>query len=270
MQMARHELLDVRLNDTPSKWVATLHDEFRGVGKYPADWNQQGLRSDDLWMALSLGVMKHLEYPTSPGVERRIHEGVDVAIDYFFGTWWKESDMYGTMLDKRRPDRDLIWFTPFSCGLLLALLSDRMEDAAKLCSWVEPGLKPEYLGGELEDEVCGLYMCMASRLLSERLEGIDDIEESIKKCRARRPRLLYNAWRAASIGDQTAFNKGFKDSMQHFAKKYHEAQMVTDWIAQHQSVIWLIAKKQGLTFPPLSEKLAAMVISRESLGFEGT
>lgn len=101
---------------------------------------------------------------------------------------------------------------------VLARITARPSDLVRLCSWVEADLEPEYLGGEIEHDVCRLYICMASEFLSEPVKEIDDIEDGIKKCRAKRPRLLYNAWKAATMGDQAAFDKAFKEAMQHLRR----------------------------------------------------
>ena len=226
------------------------------------------MREFDVLNSLSLAIMCHLDYETPPWIERRVSEGFDVALDYFFGDWWYD-DKYRQMLDKRHPDRNLYWFKAFSCGLFLGLLTERWPDVAKLCSWIEADLKPEYLGDELEVQGCQVYVSMAASLRPEPMEGLADVEANIQKCRTKRPRLLFKAWQAARSGDQLAFNKATTESLEHFiANRRAHGTGMTDWIAHHQSVVCLAARRLGLQLPPLPEKLAALIVTRESLGFD--
>ncbi|HUE72721.1 MAG TPA: hypothetical protein VMP01_17680, partial [Pirellulaceae bacterium] len=105
-----------------------------------------------------------------------MNEGFDVALDYFVGDWWKNvADPrfdYRDKLDKAHPNRDLIWFQVFAPGLLLGLLTERWSDVAKLCSWVESDLQPEYLGGEVEDQLVHIYLSVAASLRTNPMPGL--------------------------------------------------------------------------------------------------
>ncbi|HUE72723.1 MAG TPA: hypothetical protein VMP01_17690 [Pirellulaceae bacterium] len=274
MQTARHVLLGCKLTHQPEKVIASLVSEFKGVGNYPQGLDPQFLRQCDVGQALMLAVMRHLSYRTPPDVQKRLIDGFEVALDYFYGEWWKDrTDLafdFGIMIDKTHPNRDLIWFKTFSAGLLLGLLTERWSDIARLCSWVEPDLKPEYMGGQIEDQLVYIYFSVAASLRTDPMPELAGLEAGIKKCRTKRSRLLFKAWEAARAGDQSAFDKAFRESLEHFDSTYYTASTVVEWIAQHQSVVWLAAKRLGLKFPPLPERLAAMIITRESLGLSAT
>lgn len=274
MQTARHVLLGCKLTHPPGKVIASLVSDFNGLGHYPQGLDPQFLRQCDVGQSVMLAVMRHLGYRTPPDIEKYLTDGFEVALDYFYGEWWKNrTDLafdFRIMIDKTHPDRDLIWFKTFSAGLLLGLLAERWSDIAKLCSWVEADLKPEYLGGEVEDQLVHVYLSVAASLRAEPMPGLAELEAGIKKCRTKRPRLLFKAWEAARGGDQPAFDKAFRESLEHFDSTYFRASTVVEWIAQHQSVVWLAAKRLGLKFPPLPERLAAMIITRESLGISAT
>jgi hypothetical protein len=219
-------------------------------------------------------VLRHLEYDTPDWVERRVNEGVDVAIDYFFGPWLKEPLPGFATADKHDLDRReyLHWFDAFSVGLLLAMLAGRWDDVARLCGWVEVDMTPDWVNDELQPAGAQVYITIASGLRPEPMSGIAELEANIARSRTKRPRLLLAAWQAARAGDQRAFNDAIGKCLKHFDKWYvaniNEPRAIPDWIAQHESVICLAARRLGIQVPELPERLAAMLISRESLGFD--
>ncbi len=97
------------------------------------------------------------------------------------------------------------------------------------------------------------------------MEGSAELLAKVKKVRTKRPRLLCAAWEAAQGADQSAFNKAFEQTVNHFLSKPEDGQ-VYDWLALHQSSVWFIAERRGLKFPRLPEKLEAAVITRQSVG----
>ena len=268
MQVPKHVLIGCAFSGSPSDLAAAYVERFKGLGNYPPGSSQAGLRELDAHDSLSLAIMRHLDYETPPWIERCINEGFDVALDYFFGEWWL-NDEERPLVDKRHPDRNLYWFKAFSYGLFLGLLTERWSDVAKLCSWIEADLRPEYIGDDLEDQGCQVYISMAASLRPEPMAGLAEVEANIQKCRTKRPRLLFKAWQAARSGNQLAFNKAMTASLEHFIANRHACGTgMTDWIAHHQSVVCLAAKRLGLQLPPLPEKLAALIVTRESLGFD--
>jgi hypothetical protein len=266
--MKRFEFLGCQLTQPLAKIVAALDRNFCGVGQHPADAHRQFMRQDDVWGALALATLCHLEYEVPTGVSKRMNDGVDVAIDYFFGDWWHNDPTWQPMLDKRHSDRSLVWFKSFSCGLLLAMLLNRWSDVEKLCSWIEADLQPEYLGNELEVQGCQVYISIAAKLRAEPMPGLEDLESRLRTCRPKRAKLLYRAWEAAQDGNQAGFDKAMKQSMELFDSTYTDAQTIVEWVAQHQSVVALAAQRLGMKPPTLPDRLAAMLLTPESLGME--
>ena len=100
------------------------------------------------------------------------------------------------------------------------------------------------------------------------MRGIDEMVERVKKCRARRPKLLLALWEAAQGTDQKAFDKALIASVKYFLK--HDAEDVPNsayWVALHQSFLWLLAERNGLEFPAdASEEVEAAVVRRQTIG----
>lgn len=228
--------------------------------------------------------LQHLGFgPINPALIRKeVEEGVDLALQYFDDQWWRVENMdreglqesafhellqRNTMrMDKSASRNGLQWFTAFTASLFLGGLSNRWNDIAKICSWFDADIGPEYTAGELEDEYMLLFVCIAGSLRPEPMEGVEEVLAKVKRCRTKRPRLLCAAWEAANAADQAAFDKAFKESVGHFLSKPEDGQIHDCWIAKHQSVIWLIAEHRGLNFPPLPEKHRAAIVTRESSG----
>lgn len=263
MSKTRYELLGCIHHESPNELVQTFVNDYRGMANYPKEWSASGIREDEVFTSLSLAVLQHLGFSTPAWLPERINEGFNAALDYFFGTWHRH-------LDPRDYGPNEKWFQTFSRGLFLGLLTERWEDVAKLCSFARSDLPAEYLGDEIEWEGTLVYLSIAADLRPEPLDGLEDVEAKINKCKRKRPRLLFKAWEAARARDQAAFNKAIKESLKHFDGSYFAPRLhsMIDWIAEHQTVIVLAAMRLGLKFPDLPERLAAMIVTRESLGLE--
>lgn len=141
-----------------------------------------------------------------------------------------------------------------------------------MCAWVEADLRPEYTGGDFEDELVHLYRSIAAGLRPEPMPGLEEVEASILKCRKQRPKLLFQAWQAAREGNQAAFDEAFIKSLKHFEKYFNPEDepynygIPFDWIAPHHSVVAMAAGRLGMTLPPLTPRQDAWIMTRESLG----
>jgi hypothetical protein len=247
--------------------------EFRGIDNYPLMENPLCLRTDDIWYAVNSLALIHLGFQVPKSADFFIEKGFDVAVDFFCGDWWKANDFEIEALDKSRNDGNLRWVSEFTCGLLLGLLSDRWDDVGRVCSWVETDLAPEYMGGFFEPELVHVYRSIAASLRAEPMPGLEDVEEEILKCRLQRPKVLFEAWRAARAGDQLAFENTFIKSLEHFDRYFDpehaersDYAMPFYWIAPHHTVVALAAKRLGMRLPELTPKQEAWIMTRESLG----
>jgi hypothetical protein len=74
------------------------------------------------------------------------------------------------------------------------------------------------------------------------------------------------AWEAAQKKDQASFDEAFTKSVAHYRRNLSWARIAEDWIATHQSVVGLAARRLGMRLPELPPELDAAVITPESLG----
>jgi hypothetical protein len=248
-------------------------------------------RSEQIQRLLEYPAFQHLGFGPIDGVREKMEYGVDLAIEYFCSNWWlpeeikricqKEVlkpfleqnpdlmdyfiDAASKAMDKSRPDRELEWFDAYTSALIFGGLVGRWDDLGRISSWFDATIEPEYSAGTMEDEYYQLFVCIAGGLSPTPMEGAAELLAKVKKCRAKRVRLLCAAWEAAQAADQKAFDKAFLETVKHYLSKPEDGQMHT-WLALHQSAVWLIAEHRGLKLPPLSEKQAAAVLTRHSTG----
>jgi hypothetical protein len=77
---------------------------------------------------------------------------------------------------------------------------------------------------------------------------------------------LCAAWEAAVARDQKAFDKAFKATVDYFLKNDADGNTIQCWVALDQSLVWLIAERNGLKFPKLREERDAAVVRRQTIG----
>ena len=178
---------------------------------------------DDKMRLVSL---HHLEIGAVDDLPEQAQVGVDLVVDYFCGDWWTEAALARltqeqktkyklrdskrlhdchqnnkVALDRSEPSHRLCWYTPLRAGLLLGGLTGRWDDVAKICSWFDASIPPEYCAGEIEDQMFQLFICIAGILSPKAMDGIDQLFEGAKKSRLKRPRLLCASWEAVIAGD---------------------------------------------------------------------
>ena len=267
--MKRHQILGRELRDSVQNILSLLAKgeasdlQFIGPGKP----HQRFARAMQFENAVTYVVMEHLGYGPIPDLKSRIHTSVDRAVDYFFGDWWRGDESDAQALDKSRPDRMLTWFEVLPHALLLGGLAGRWDDVAKICSWFDASIEIEYQAGQVEDQYQQLFLCIASSLSPQPMPGVEQLVANVKKCRTKRPKLLCAVWDAAIAKDQKAFDKALSESVNHFLKvDGDDAPNPSFWVALHPSIVWLIAEKNGLTFPASSEKLDAAIVRRQTIG----
>lgn len=104
------------------------------------------------------------------------------------------------------------------------------------------------------------------------MPGLEEVEATISKCRKQRPKLLFNAWRAARERNQSAFEDAFMKALNHFGKYFNPEEepynfcTPFEWIAPHHSVVALAARRYGMKLPKLTPKQDAWIIRRETIG----
>jgi len=273
-----------------NKPLPELLERLRQTDAKFANAPDAAARSTQIRDKLMYPALQHLGFGPVDGVREQVEQGMDLAVEYFLGTWWQPDAIRGLppeelsrfglsdpdqleriiennsqARDKHLPDRELVWFRAIASALFLGGLAGRWDDLAKIGSWFDASIEPEYQAGQIEDEYQQLFICIAASLTSRPVEGVAELLTRLKKCRTKRPRLLCAAWEAANAADQATFNKAFPETVKHFLSK-GEGGQAYDWLAIDQSTIWLIAEHRGLSFPPLPDKLKAAVVTRHSAG----
>ena len=267
--MKRHQILGNNLRISLEKCLGFIDEDDRDAKELIAagKHGQQDNRALLISGSLLRPVLEHLGYGPIESVRQRLDEGMDEAVEYFCGDWWKAHKSDAIALDKSRRNRDLEWYKVLADAMLIGGLTSRWEDLAKICNWFDATIEVEYQGGQIEDEYMQLFLCMASSLRPDPIPGIESLLAKVKSCRAKRPKLLCNLWEAALAKDQMAFDKALHQSVTHFLKV--DARDVSNpvfWVARHVSFLWLLAERNGLQFPDLPEKLEAAVIRRQTIG----
>lgn len=274
----RHEIVGF---PTDPIWLArqiAYHQSgFVGVDSYTST-TTESMRGRDVYSALEVVGLRHLEVPGALEAEPWVSRGFDAALHFFLDDWHTdprpgdpEEEPYNLVIAARRRDKDVGWYKELSRGMILGLLSGRRDDVARLCAWPWAELVPEYsgMGGDLEDEVALMYLLVASGLRDEPMEGVERVAAKVRKSRAKRPRLLMKLWEAAEGGDQAAFDAALARSLEHAAslpRLDDRDARVVERLAGPQTAIALAAGWRGLRTPELPPELSALLITRDSIG----
>ncbi len=269
MIQKRHEILGRNLHTSLEECMEVTNEEYATYPELvaPGKPNQQFFREHHIGFCVGDAVLQHLGYGPIEDLQGRLNHGVDCAVEYFFGDWWRASEADAQALDKTRLDRSLRWFDVLPHALLLGGLTGRWDDVAKICSWFDESIELEYRGGMNEDAYMQLFLCIASNLSPTPMSGAEELLSNVKASRSRRPRLLRAVWEAALAKEQKAFDRALQDAVSHFLKV--DAKDVSNpnyWVALHPSFVWLLAERNGLEFPELPEKIDAAIVRRQTIG----
>jgi hypothetical protein len=269
MTLQRSEILGKKLRETRDKTLEILarDDARHAEATVPGRPQQQFARETYISTAVTFAVVEHLGFGPIENLAGRLNHAMDCSVEYFLGDWWRGDDYDSKCLDKSRPDRELRWFDVFPHALLLGGLTSRWDDVSKICSWFDASIEMEYRGGMNEDAYMQMFLCIASQLSPTPMPGADAMLANVKASRTKRPKLLCAAWEAAVGKDQKAFNKALKDSVSHFLKV--DAKDVPNpnfWVALHPSFVWLLAERNGLSFPDLPDQIDAAIVRRQTIG----
>lgn len=260
------ELLNRELHISVEEFMAWIRNE---EAQFPdssvLQWPHT-IRKFSIMYKLMFVAFEHLGYGPIEGLQQHMKDGADQAVEFFTTDWWRANNDDQILMDKHGSAPD--WFDPFCHGVLLTALAQRWDDVARICGWLDANVQPEFTAGNLEEAVFQLFICIGASLRAEPMPGVEDLLAKVKECPRKRPLLLCAAWEAALAKDQAAFNKAFKESVTNFlsTSKSVNSTNPIHWVAVFQSIIWLIAEKNGLSFPPLSPKLSAAVVTRKSVG----
>ncbi|MCA9111044.1 MAG: hypothetical protein KDA52_13920 [Planctomycetaceae bacterium] len=273
------ELLSLKTPERLLKW--------RGNVEGSPDANHY---SSYIGVLLKYPCWKHMGFVDFSDVSPELVTGLSVVEDYFHGDWWTEEDVrrverespdrlrlgqWNTIeatirvnaqrMDRSKPDCRFHWHDELRAGIIFGAMLEKWDKVAHICSAVDAYTSPEYSAGTVVEEYYKWYLCIAGRLSNEWTDGMDQLMSGVRKCRQKRLRECVTAWEAAVAADQAAFNKTFPITIKSYVKKVDDPSKF-EWVALDETVIGLIANKNGLSLPEMSEELKAPVMTRESLG----
>ncbi|QDU47643.1 hypothetical protein Mal52_61780 [Symmachiella dynata] len=290
--MKNYELLGIDANN-PEEFADRLREldaERRDAEECPR-WTY---RRSYILTLLEYPCWEQMGYIEISDLPQRLEDGCKAVIDYFHGDWWREENIrrieretpellrikpWSTVeniiennaqrMDRSNPDCMFQWYEPLRSGIIFGGLLEKWDDVAHICSALDADVAPEYSAGTIIDEYFHYYLCVAGKLSGQWDAGFEKLLESAKKCRQKRLRDLLAAWDAAVASDQAAFDKAFPAAIKSFIKRKDDPSEHMG-AALDETVIWLIAKRAGLSFPELSDKLNAAVMTCKSLGLDTT
>lgn len=268
--MQRYKLLGKKTPiDVNERRLVALEREqkfLRKIGK--GNW-EQGLRENNIDLAVNFAVIQYLDVFEVDDLNRRLNVGVDQSLDYFCGDWWKNSTTDSTYLDKSQPNHSLIWSNPYLHAAFLCGLTQRWSDLQRISEWVDESVCPEITFDAIDDEFVVFLIYIASTLRSRPLPAHEALRQAVERGRPKRPRLLLKAFQSATEDDQATFDHAIIESLKHCEKyEVEDVGNLNYWVGIPQSFICAIAERNGLTVPILPLHLDILTVRRSAIRLE--
>ncbi len=210
----------------------------------------------------------HLQIYRSSTIRDETSRGAERSLEYFYGSWWKEDAEDRANLDKSLPpeERRLVWMTPYLIGVFLCAMVDRWDSAQHLSDWVDESVTPEFQFEVNDDGFSFFLVYLASKLRSQPLANEHKIEEFIRNSSSKKSALLVEVLNAALLSSQRDFDKALSASLKHWEKTcIRDVPNLRYWIALPQSIVWLIAERNGLALPDLPPNLDALIVRKQTV-----
>ena len=194
--MKRYQILKFNSEYEFSRVVARRREQSLEHGYAPSANRRESAIADKM----ALVALYHLEIGVVDDLREQTEAGVDLVVDYFCGDWWTEAGFARlsdeaklkydlvtpekvesgrrgckALVDRSEPSDGLRWFTPLRAGLLMGGLTERWDDVARICSWFDTTIPPEYCAGEIEDGLFQIFICIAGQLNPQPVAGIDEL-----------------------------------------------------------------------------------------------
>ncbi|MAT14491.1 MAG: hypothetical protein CMJ46_04390 [Planctomyces sp.] len=150
--------------------------------------------------------------------------------------------------------------------MLLGLLAERWDELDGICQWVQADLDPGYIGETKADYIfVKVILSVAAGLRESKMRALASMEKKIIDSRMPGPVALFEAWDAARNNDQAGFEKGMTTALKQFSAQRGERFVVLEWIALHESIVNLAARRLGLKHPELPPELDAYLMTPETI-----
>lgn len=272
--MPRFSLYDnPSMGGTPLSVISASYpqtlDQFYGMGNYPAEWNQTGMRWGDVVASLEIITLAHLGYDLHGTDALHFAKmGVEIAVDYFYGEYTEREEYKESM--RRSVDNEfLMWSGLFHDGLFLATLMQDMASAKKLCSWVAPWLPFDDSEYNFSKQAIA-YLKLLAAVVDERRDDIAPLSKEIDQARPKRWKYLRDGILAINQMDATAFAESMHLFLKHYLKSDLGKEYVTCWVSLDASTLWNLAIVKNLQLPDLDERSAALIVTRDTLTEQNT
>lgn len=265
---ARYRLIgfepEVRISEIRQAVAMSLND----IANPDPEGDAMTVRESKIHEAYKITCIHSLQLMTIDDVNAVLQAGVDTAIDLFFGDWWKPEEELHSREDA---DQEIVFFNSFADGLLLAVLARRWEDVERISDWARQIDIANLCG--VSQEIGALYAVIASGIRNEPTERADHFRSIIAKQRTKKTKILLQAWDAVVAQDAELLAATMRESLERFDKTVEKQGVgfaFTQLIAKPESVIYEIARRNGIELPLLPDNLLPYLVTRKSLGLDET
>jgi hypothetical protein len=236
----------------------------RNLGEYQGTkGGQDSARRDDIFFLFWLLLLEHFQFPHQiPDVHKYMKLLVKLSCDFFSGNWID----YPVTLDPISFKKEMSWVDTFRRGVLVALILCDEKSITNIASWTDG----DYSNDELDYSKADIeyYVTLGQFLKGKNLSELKQQIDTIKKQSRKRPKLLLEVLEAIVCQDNSIFLNRFLEYCKYFDKKECDKEdfLLFKNINTDGSILWNLAKTQGLEIPELPEEIMDRIMTCESIG----
>lgn len=248
--------------------LESIAERYYGPGNFPPDKDPVGVRQDDIDYCIEIATYQHLELDLDPAVTAEyLEEGAAIAVNYFYGDYWKSNRDIALARKKSPKNKDLEWFDAYRSGLLLAFLSEDVEAEQKLVDYVEPWLpfdESKWLVSLQDND----YHKLLAQFIKHNEVTNMKLVSGIQSSRKQRPKMLLACLLALEVGDVDTFGKHLKKFLDYYIKCEFGEAGIGSYFSMEASILWYLAEWLEIKPKGFSDKQSALIMTRETLGLD--
>lgn len=191
---------------------------------------------------------------------------IEISLDYFYGAYL-DDPRWAEQMAKVPENEGLPWVEVFRNGLLFCLLSEDEQSLQRLATWIDPDLPFDETSFLLSLQDNSYYKLLAF-YLSNQASVDQDLTAMIENSRKRRPKLLLSCLQAIETDDKQAVVLRLQQFLDYFLKTELDSSGFRTFFSIEGTILWHVAKQNGMNISELSDKQMALIITRESLEIE--
>lgn len=286
----RYEILGNKLYAPIEHLLGVFDREFTALQEniVPGQPHQHLRRESNLNCCVQLAILEHLGYGPIEGLADRLSYGMDWAVEYFFGDWYRDDEAqrdYARVVPE--PRQLYLARTPFWQSLLLGGLTGRWADVERIAGWYNAHVDLASQGPLLESHIdpnaialllvqqlesvrgMQLQLAVASGLAPSPIPGVEELVARVKgdeKSLVKPQALLCALWGTVLAKDQAAFDKSLSDKTRHFLDNRGKPTDLRAGVDLYASAMWLVAERNGLVLPTLTPFKDAVLVRRQTIG----